>query len=141
MGRGPQGAGRKMSQALGVGKWWWGRSSSSRHLCSLSANLPQIPRACPCLRGTLSVFLTECFVLPSPFCSDLPNLWNKTPGLFLLLSVKGWVLSVSDGVGAKCPGERLDTPSALPSLPEEPSAFDVSAWCWMMPSDPVWFAQ
>lgn len=63
-------------------------------------------------RDFLTFSGTECVlscrplsVLTSLICGIIrPRL--PAPGLFLLLSVKGCILNVSDGVGAKWPGER-----------------------------------
>lgn len=138
---------------LEMGKWWERSSSPGPPSAHFPLHpFPRWPGHAPVSKG-LSDFQWDrvCSVLPSPFCLTSlicgirPRL--PAPGLFLLLSVKGWVLSVSDGIGAtpgEWPGERSSSElflGFLQSLPEEPSTFDVSAWCWLTFLHPAYFTQ
>lgn len=131
---GPRGAGRKTSQAWDgqrvVGKEFRLLVHPLLTFCSPS---PRYPGHAPVSVGTSdSQWDRVCSVLPCLFCPDLPNLCDKTeaactrPVPSPLLSVQGWVLSVSDWCnvarGAVTPELFL---GFLQSLSEEPSAFDV----------------
>ena len=76
---------------------------------------PWVPRASPCLRrGFLTFSGPDCapvlpilFALTALICGVRPR--PHAPGLFLP-SVKGWALSLSDGIGEKQP-EGLSSPN------------------------------
>lgn len=135
VGSEPQGAGGQLSQGLG---WANGGKKGEPAPGPLSTRfLHSFPRYLGHSPVSKGVSNFQWARLCPPVLPFIPmalicgtRLRPCAPGPFFL-SVKGWALSLSDGMGEKWPGE-LSSPRHFlcspKSLPEEPSAFHVRAW-------------